>query len=70
LRTLVVLRRPPACPAGVIDSDGEFLLKITHPVIHLDKRLTSCGFRIYFGVLVTELINEATDRFSELDLAS
>jgi hypothetical protein len=64
-----VLRRPPACPAGVIVSDGEFILKITCPVIRLDKRPESCGFRIYFSDIVTELINEGDGGFSALDLA-
>ena len=64
-----MLRRPPACPAGVIDDDEEFLLKITFPVIHIDKLLTSCGFRVYFVYIITEIINEIRGEFSALDLA-
>jgi len=62
------LRRPPACPAGVIVDDGDFLLKITYPVIHIDKRLTSCGFRVILSELITEYINDFVERISDLDL--
>jgi hypothetical protein len=58
----------PGLPGGVIASDGEFLLKITFPVIQTDKQLPSCGFHVSFSIIVTEYINNSGAAVSVLDL--
>jgi hypothetical protein len=62
-----VLRRPPACPAGVIATECDFPIKDSVPIIQTDKTLQYRDYRINFHPIIYEYINDIAIRLSNLD---